>query len=142
MNSSLMTLENMKKEGIKHEQELVKMFEENDFAAFRLPASGKKSPDIIAGDENVIFIIEAKTTTNTLIKIRKQQIFNLRNTATKFRAKPVLAVKFIDRESWRFIKIGDLKSHEKSFSIDYNSAMLKGIDFRELISNELQKKLV
>ena len=57
-----MTIENMKKEGIRHEQELVKIFKDNNFTSCRLPGSSARSPDIIAGDGEAVFIIEVKTT--------------------------------------------------------------------------------
>lgn len=142
MSSRLMTIENMKREGIKHEQELVKSFKENGFVACRFPASGASCPDLIAGDGDSIFVMEVKTTLNTLIKIRKKQIGTLNTFANGLKAKSFIAIKFINREDWRFLKIMDLKIHGKSYSIDYNTAMLEGIEFNQLISDEYQKRLI
>ena len=137
-----MTIQNIKKEGVKHEQELVKSFKDSGFAACRFPASGASCPDLIAGDGNSIFVMEVKTTLNTLIKIRKNQIGTLNSFANGLKAKSFIAVKFINREDWRFLKIKDFKSNEKSYSIDYNTVMLEGIEFDQLISDEYQKRLI
>lgn len=142
MKSKLMTEKEIKRLGIKHEQELVKVFKDNDFTACRLPGSASRSPDIIAGDGESIFVLEVKTTTSSLIKIKKQQIFTLRNFATNLKAKPLLALKFLNRSQWIFVKPKFLKIHEKSFSIDYNTAALNGFDIHRLISNELQLRLM
>ena len=142
MSTRLITISNMKKEGIKHEQELVKLFKENGFVACRFPASGASCPDLIAGDGDSIFVMEVKTTLNTLIKIRKKQIGTLNSFANGLKAKSFIAIKFINREDWRFLKIMDLKIHGKSYSIDYNTTMLQGIEFDQLISDEYQKRLI
>ena len=86
--------------------------------------------------------MEVKTTLNTLIKIRKRQIGTLNSFANGLKAKSFIAIKFINREDWRFLKIMDLKIHGKSYSIDYNTAMLEGIEFNQLISDEYQKRLI
>lgn len=142
MASSIMTVDKIKKEGIKHEQELVKTFKDNDFAACRLPSSSARSPDILAGDGESVFVIEVKTTHSSMIKIRKQQIFTLKNFAYNFKAKPYLALKFLNRSSWLFVDPRFLKINEKVCSIDYNTAELNGCGIHELISNELQMRLV
>lgn len=142
MSSRLMTVNEIKREGIKHEQELVKVFKDNNFTACRLPGSSARSPDIIAGDGESIFVLEVKTTSSSLIKIRKQQIFTLNTFAVNLKAKPYLALKFLNRSKWLFVPPQHLKIHEKSFSIDYNTAALHGFDIHKLISNELQLRLI
>lgn len=137
-----MTESEIKRLGIKHEQELVKVFKDNDFTACRLPGSASRSPDIIAGDGESVFVLEAKTSSNSLIKIRKQQIFTLNTFAVNLKAKPYLALKFLNRSNWLFVNPKHLKIHEKSFSIDYNTAALHGFDIHKLISNELQLRLM
>ncbi len=131
-----------KNEGIAYEQELVKMFKDADFTACRLPGSSARSPDIIAGDRNSVFVIEVKTTRDSRVKIRKSQIHTLLKFAHDLNCEPRLALRFIDRDiSWHIVKPNALQVHEKSFSIDYNAACLKGLEFSELVSNELQKRL-
>jgi Holliday junction resolvase len=55
-----------------------------------------------------------------------------------------VAVKFINQTKWIFIKPQSLELNEedKTVSIDYNNALLKGISLKELVSNELQKRLI
>ena len=142
MKSKLMTENEIKRLGIKHEQELVKVFKDNDFTACRLPGSASRSPDVICGDGESIFVLEVKTTTSSLIKIKKRQIFTLKKFAVNLKAKPYLALKFLNRSKWLFVDPNFLKIHEKSFSIDYNTAALNGFDIHKLISNELQLRLI
>ncbi|KAF5061761.1 Archaeal holliday junction resolvase [anaerobic digester metagenome] len=131
-----------KNEGIAYEQELVKMFKDVDFTACRLPGSSARSPDIIAGDRNSVFVIEVKTTRDSRVKIRKSQIHTLLKFAHDLNCEARLALRFIGRDiSWHIVKPNALQVHEKSFSIDYNTACLKGLEFSELVSNELQKRL-
>jgi holliday junction resolvase Hjr len=130
-----------KKEGIAYEQELVRMFKIAQFTACRLPGSSARSPDVIAGDRECIFVIEVKTTRDSRVKIRKSQIQTLLKYAHDFNADPRIALRFIDRDAiWRIIKPNALDIHEKSFSVDYNTACLHGLEFAELVSNELQKR--
>lgn len=142
MVSSIMTVDKIKKEGIKHEQELVKKFKDNGFVACRLPSSSARSPDVLAGDGESIFVIEVKTTHNSMIKVRKQQVYTLRSFAFNLNAKPFLALKFLNRSSWLFVDPRFLKNNEKVCSIDYNTAALNGFSFQELLSNELQMRLI
>ena len=41
-----------------------------------------------------------------------------------------------------FIQLKDLNEYDKMFTIDYNTACLKGLDLNEIISNEIQKKFI
>lgn len=142
MSSKIMTIKNMKEEGVKHEQELVKSFKESGYVACRFPAAGASCPDLIVGNSDSVFVMEVKTTLDTLIKIRKSQMGVLNSFANGLKAESYIAAKFINREDWRFLKISDLNAHEKSYSVDYNTAMLKGIDFDQLILGEYQERLI
>ena len=142
MNSKLMTPREIKRMGIRHEQDLVKLFKDNDFSACRLVASGVSNPDILAADGEQIIILEVKTSRTVFIKIRSKQIYTLRTFAEKFKAKAYIAVKFINRSNWRFVELKYLNVGIKGFSLDYNTAELKGISFDELLSNESQTKLI
>jgi len=137
-----MTINNIKKEGIKHEQELVKVFKDKDFTACRLPGSSSRSPDVICGDGTSVFVLEVMTTSSSIIKIKKQQVFTLNNFAVNLKAKPYLALKFLNSSKWLFVDPKFLKINEKTFSIDYNTAVLRGFDIKKLISNELQLRLI
>ena len=53
------------------------MFKMAQFSACRLPGSSARSPDIVAGDRNSVFVIEVKSTRESRVKIRKSQIHTL-----------------------------------------------------------------
>jgi Holliday junction resolvase len=135
--------EDIKKLGIEHERNLVNLLQGKGFMAGRLQQSGVSLPDVIAGDSELFFVFEVKSTKSTNIKIYKRQIWSLRNFAYNFNAKPYVAVYFIDRMlNFLFIELRDLNEYDKMFTIDYNTACLKGRDLNEIISNEIQRKLI
>jgi len=135
--------DNIRELGIEHERNLVNLFRGKGFMAGRLQSSGVSLPDVIAGDNDSFFVFEVKSTSDTNIKIYKNQIFTLRNFAYNFNAKPYVAVYFIDRMmNFLFIQLRDLNEYDKMFTIDYNTACLKGLDLNEIISNEIQKMLI
>ncbi|WP_281774266.1 Holliday junction resolvase Hjc [Methanobacterium formicicum] len=136
------TIDEIKSIGIEYEHELVRILKNKNFTACRLPGSAAQSPDVLAGDGDSVMVFEVKSTRDSRIKIRKRQIWTLKRYANALKADPWLALKFVERDfRWLFVKISALKSHEKTFSIDYNSACLSGFDIGELISNELQQRL-
>lgn len=137
------TVEEIKSIGIEYEHELVRILKHKNFTACRLPGSAARSPDVVAGDGESVMVFEVKSTRDSRIKIRKRQIWTLKRFANAFKADPWIALKFVERDfRWLFVRISALKSHDKTFSIDYNTACLKGIDMGELISNELQLRFV
>lgn len=142
MKSELMTPKQIKIMGIKHEQDLVKLFKDNDFSACRLAASGISNPDIFAADGEQTLILEVKTSRTPLIRVRSKQVYTLRTFAQRFKAKAYIAAKFLNRSNWRFVELQYLNVGLSGFSLDYNTAELKGITFNELISNESQTKLI
>lgn len=142
MKSELMTPERLKRIGIKHEQDLVKLLKNNDFSACRLVASGASNPDIMAANGEQTIILEVKTSHTTLIRIRTRQIYTLRTFSQRFKAKAYIAAKFINRSNWRFIELQYIHAGEKGFSLDYNTAELKGLSLEEVLSNESQTKLI
>ena len=142
MKSELMTPQEIKRMGIKHEQDLVKLFKDNDFSACRLAASGISNPDIFAADGEQTLILEVKTSHTPLIRVRSKQVYTLRTFAQRFKAKAYIAAKFLNRSNWRFVELQYLNVGLSGFSLDYNTAELKGITFNELISNESQTKLI
>lgn len=135
--------EDIKKLGIEHERNLVNLLRGKGFMAGRLQQSGVSLPDVIAADSESFFVFEVKSTKSTNIKIYKRQIWSLRNFAYNFNAKPYVAVYFINRMlNFLFIELRDLNEYDKMFTIDYNTACLKGRDLNEIISNEIQRKLI
>ena len=128
--------------GIEQERNLVNSLKKKGFMAGRLQGTGRSLPDVIAADTDSFFVFEVKSTTTTNIKIYKNQIRTLKNFAYNFNAKPYLAIFFINRMiNFIFLELKHLKEHDKMYTVDYNTACLKGKDLNEIISNEIQKKL-
>lgn len=139
----IQSVQKIKKKGIEHERNLVNSLKNRGFMAARLQSSGVSLPDVIAGDGETIFVFEVKSTKTTNIKIYKKQIWTLKKFALKFNAIPFIAVQFIGRlTNFLFIQPGALNESKKMFTIDYNDVCLKGLDLGEIISNELQKRLI
>lgn len=136
-------IKDIKAAGIEHERNLVNLLEAKGFKAVRLQSSARSFPDVIGGDSESFFVFEVKSTTTTNVKIYKKQIWSLKDFAYNFNAKPFVAVYFIDRMlNFLFIELKDLNEYDKMFTIDYNTACLKGRDLNEIINNELQRKLI
>ncbi|MCK9150481.1 Holliday junction resolvase Hjc [Methanobacterium alcaliphilum] len=130
--------------GIKQEYELLAEIKQHDFEACRLPKSLKQTPDILAGDGESIFVIKAIVSNNTEIATTKEEIVTLRRFAWKFKGEAWIAIKILNQTKWIFIKPQhfNLKEMGDIFSVDYGDIVLKGISLRELISQELQKRLI
>lgn len=137
-----MSIRRIQNAGIKYEYELVGELKKADYEACRLPGSSVRNPDILAGDGETVFVIEAKITTNNRIIIRSSQIKNLIRFAWKFKAEPWVAVKFINQTSWIFIRPNafQISKDNQKLTIDFNTALEKGVTVRELVNNEFQKK--
>jgi Holliday junction resolvase len=130
--------------GIKHEYELVGELKKAEYEACRLPGSSVRNPDLLAGDGESVFVIEVKITTNNRIIIRTAQIKNLIRFAWKFKAEPWVALKFINQTSWIFIRPNamQISKDNQKLSIDYHTAIQKGVNIKELASHELQKRFI
>lgn len=136
-------IKKIKEIGIEQERNLVNLLKTKGFMAARLQGSSASLPDVIAGDSESFFVFEVKTTKTNNIKIYKRQIWTLKRFAYNFNAIPYIAVLFTDRmPNFLFILPRQLNEHEKMFTIDYNNACLKGKDLNEIVSNEIQKKLI
>ncbi len=136
----------MSKKGSKEERDLVSMFWDVDFAAMRAPASGsatkKPLPDVIAGNGNVYFAIEVKSSSKDKIYINSEKILGLREFSSIFGAKAYVGVKF-KRKKWLFVSLDDLEiTKGENYKLDKNLALEKGIEFDELIGNEKQMRFL
>ena len=137
------SVKKIKEIGIEQERNLVNLLKLKGFMAASLQSSANSLPDVICGDTENFFVFEVKTTSTNNIKIYKRQIWTLKKFAYNFNAIPYIATIFTDRDpTFRFIQLRQLNEHEKMFTIDYNNACLKGQDINEIISNEIQKKLI
>ena len=110
---------NMKAKGTSAERELIHKFWKNNWAAARVAGSGSMrypSPDIIAGKNGQLFVIECKITSSDKQYFEKKEIKELKEFSQIMAAVPYLAVKFKGND-WRFYLISHLRETEKNFVI-------------------------
>ncbi len=109
----------MKAKGTAAERELIHKFWENNWAAARVAGSGSMrypSPDIIAGKEGMLYVIECKTTKDEKQYFEKKEITELKKFADIVTGIPYIAVKFKGK-NWRFYLISHLKETSKNYVI-------------------------
>lgn len=96
---------NSNAKGDRKERELVRRLYDDGFATMRAPASGSATgrdlPDIIAGNGDVTYCIEAKSSSGDPIYLDGEEIDSLVYFATNFGAIPVVAARF-NHLDWAF----------------------------------------
>ncbi|MFH1071946.1 MAG: Holliday junction resolvase Hjc [Nanoarchaeota archaeon] len=126
---------NRKAKGINAERELIHLFWNAGWAAFRCAASGAIKypvPDLIAGNNIRKIAIEAKVTGSTRQYFDVEEIDDLLEFSRRFGSEAWLAVKFF-REGFYFIHPEDLDKTEAKFGISLEKAKRKGFRFEELV---------
>ncbi|QLG28227.1 nucleoid-structuring protein H-NS [Halorarum halophilum] len=97
--------------GDRRERELVNRLDEAGFAVMRAPASGSSTdrelPDVLAGDADVFYAVEAKSSSGKPIYLTGEEVEALIYFARNFGASPKVGVRF-DREDWYFFHPSDL----------------------------------
>jgi Holliday junction resolvase len=124
------------RKGNRRERELVNALDDAGFAVMRAPASGaateRELPDVLAGNGDDFYAIEAKSSSGRPIYLEGEEVENLVFFARNFGAKPRIAVRF-DREDWFFFHPGDLYTTDKgSYRVKKETALADGTDFAEL----------
>ncbi len=97
-----------KRKGSASERELLHRLWENGFAVVRAAGSGSgswPSPDLMAVKNSVNYAIECKSTVNGTLYVAKEKIDQLLEFSNLANAKPIIAVKFINK-GWRFFEPG------------------------------------
>ena len=127
------------RKGNRRERELVNALDEAGFAVMRAPASGaateRELPDVLAGNGDDFYAIEAKSSSGRPIYLEGEEVENLVYFARNFGAKPRIAVRF-DREDWFFFHPGDLYTTDKgSYRVKKETALADGTDFDELVGD-------
>ncbi len=128
---------NKKAKGTNAERELIHMFWENGWAAFRAAGSGSMKfpcPDIIAGNSLRKIAIECKSTSDERKTLSKKEVLELQEFSQKFGCEAWIGVRF-DGKKWFFISIEDLKQNELSYSTNLESLKTRGVNFEELIKD-------
>ena len=123
------------RKGDRRERELVNALDEAGFAVMRAPASGSSTerdlPDVLAGDGETFYAIEAKSSAGNPIYLTGEEVEALLFFARNFGAKARIAVRF-DREDWYFFHPGDLYTTDAgSYRVKKETALADGTDFAE-----------
>jgi Holliday junction resolvase len=127
------------RKGDRRERELVNALDESGFAVMRAPASGsateRELPDVLAGDGEQFYAIEAKSSAGDPIYLDGAEIEALLFFAQNFGAKPRVGVRF-DREEWYFFHPGDLYTTDGgNYRVKKETALADGVDFPEFVGD-------
>ena len=121
--------------GDRRERELVNLLDDAGFAVMRAPASGsateRELPDVLAGDGDQFYAIEAKSSAGDPIYLDGAEVTALVYFARSFGAKPRIGVRF-DREDWYFFHPDDLYTTDGgNYRVKRERALADGTDFAE-----------
>ncbi len=121
--------------GDRRERELVNKLDGAGFAVMRAPASGsatdRELPDVLAGDGEHFYAIEAKSSAGDPIYLDGQEVYALVYFARNFGAKPRIGVRF-DREDWYFFHPDDLHQTDGgNYRVKKTTALESGTDLAE-----------
>ena len=130
---------NVNAKGDRRERELVNRLDESGFAVMRAPASGaatdRELPDVLAGNAESFYAIEAKSSGGDPIYLTGEEVEALVYFSRNFGAKPRIAARF-DREDWYFFHPGDLYTTDGgNYRVKQETAVAEGTDFAELVGD-------
>ena len=123
--------------GDRRERELVNRLDEAGFAVMRAPSSGsateRELPDVLAGNGEEFYAIEAKSSAGDPIYLTGEEVEALIYFARNFGAKPRIGARF-DREEWYFFHPGDLHhTNGGNYRVKKETAIAEGTDFSEFV---------
>lgn len=133
------------RKGDRRERELVNLLDENGFAVMRAPASGsateRELPDVLAGNGELFYAIEAKSSAGNPIYLTGEEVEALVFFSQNFGAKPRIGVRF-DREDWYFFHPGDLHVTDGgNYRVKRETALADGTDLDELTGESKKTNL-
>jgi len=133
------------RKGDRRERELVNELDAAGFAVMRAPASGSATerdlPDVLAGDGETFYAIEAKSSAGDPIYLSGEEVESLIYFARNFGAKARIAVRF-DREDWYFFHPGDLHVTDGgNYRVKKETALAEGEDLDGLVGHSTQARL-
>jgi Holliday junction resolvase len=122
--------------GDRRERELVNALDGAGFAVMRAPASGSATerdlPDVLAGDGETFYAIEAKSSAGDPIYLTGEEVEALIYFSQNFGATPRIGVRF-DREDWYFFHPDDCHTTDGgNYRVKKETALAEGTDFAEL----------
>jgi len=133
------------RKGDRRERELVNRLDESGFAVMRAPASGsateRELPDVLAGDGDRFYAIEAKSSSGDPIYLSGEEVEALIFFAQNFGAKARIGVRF-DREDWYFFHPGELYTTDGgNYRVKKETALADGVDFDEFVGRSTKTTL-
>jgi len=133
------------RKGDRRERELVNELDAAGFAVMRAPASGSATerdlPDVLAGDGETFYAIEAKSSAGDPIYLSGEEVESLIYFARNFGANARIAVRF-DREDWYFFHPGDCHVTDGgNYRVKKETALADGEDLEELVGHSTQVRL-
>ena len=125
------------RKGDRRERELVNRLDDAGFAVMRAPASGAATerdlPDVLAGNGDRFYAIEAKSSADDRIYLQGEEVESLVYFAQNFGASARIGVRF-DREDWYFFHPGDCHTTDGgNYRVKRETALSDGTDFAELV---------
>lgn len=131
--------------GARCERELVNLLDEMGFAVMRAPASGSATardlPDVLAGNGERFYAIEAKSSSGNPIYLDAEEVEALCYFATNFGATPRIGIRF-DEQDWAFFDPDDLYVTEGgNYRVKQETALARGEDIWELAGESTQFRL-
>ncbi len=131
--------------GDRRERELVNRLDESGFAVMRAPASGgatdRELPDVLAGDGERFYAIEAKSSSGAPIYLDGAEVEALVYFAQNFGAHPRIGVRF-DRADWYFFHPSELYVTDGgNYRVKKETAIADGTDFESLAGPSTQTRL-
>ena len=133
------------RKGDRRERELVNELDDHGFAVMRAPASGsateRELPDVLAGNGEEFYAIEAKSSAGDPIYLTGEEVEALVYFARNFGARPRVGVRF-DRERWYFFHPGDLHVTDGgNYRVKRETALGEGEDLPSLAGESTQSRL-
>lgn len=133
------------RKGERRERELVNQLDEVGFAVMRAPASGsatdRELPDVLAGNGERFYAIEAKSSKGDPIYLDGEEVNALTYFAENFGATPRIGVRF-DNEAWAFFDPENLyETPGGNFRVKKETSLASGEDIHELAGESIQSRL-
>lgn len=133
------------RKGERRERELVNRLDDAGFAVMRAPASGSATerdlPDVLAGDGEHFYAIEAKSSSGDPIYLDGEEVAALQFFADNFGAEARIGIRF-DEEDWAFFHPDDLyETDGGNYRVKLEKALAEGEDIQELAGESTQVRL-
>lgn len=103
------------RKGYKFERDVKKFLESQGYYVIR--SAGSKKPDIIAGKNGKVVVIECKYASKKAVYLSKEEVENLKVVAKHFKAEPLILVKK-KRDGIVMFSLDAVKELDKSYVVE------------------------